>query len=147
MHHRKPSGASSMAPSLAPESPAPDGRRREPIRDRGLEMWAVGPLIDQIPAGSSTLVQVGANSVLLIREGDQVHAVIDRCPHAENSLQGGRIRKGRISCPLHGAMFDLGTGASLSALSPCGLTTFDTVVDGGRVRIRTEPNVPLRRND
>jgi nitrite reductase/ring-hydroxylating ferredoxin subunit len=38
--------------------------------------------------------------------------VENRCSHREEKLTGGRIRRGQIMCPVHGARFDLRTGAS-----------------------------------
>jgi len=57
---------------------------------------------------------VGSTPVLLCRHAGQWYAVAGRCTHAGASLEGGRIARGKIYCPLHGAAFDLATGAPMS---------------------------------
>jgi 3-phenylpropionate/trans-cinnamate dioxygenase ferredoxin subunit len=41
-------------------------------------------------------------------------AFLDICPHAGAQLSGGRVRRGRIFCPLHGAPFSLDTGLCMA---------------------------------
>jgi 3-phenylpropionate/trans-cinnamate dioxygenase ferredoxin subunit len=43
-----------------------------------------------------------------------VHAVSNLCTHADACLHEGRVRGHRIICPLHGASFDVRTGAVLA---------------------------------
>jgi 3-phenylpropionate/trans-cinnamate dioxygenase ferredoxin subunit len=40
----------------------------------------------------------------------EVHAMENRCPHANSSLVGGELRAGVIFCPLHQWDFDVRTG-------------------------------------
>lgn len=48
--------------------------------------------------------------ILITQSSGIDYAVLDRCTHAESALHGGRVRRGTIMCPLHGARFDLATG-------------------------------------
>ncbi len=52
--------------------------------------------------------------VVLVRDGEQVHALRDVCSHAEISLSEGDVSKRGIECWLHGSCFDLRTGAPSS---------------------------------
>jgi len=54
---------------------------------------------------------VGPNGVLVCRVDGALHALDDRCTHARAPLSGGRLRGGSVMCPLHGAAFDVATGA------------------------------------
>jgi len=58
--------------------------------------------------------QVGSKRVLLCRHAGQWYAVDPLCTHAGAPLEGGRLLRGKIVCPLHGAAFDLATGAAMS---------------------------------
>jgi|GEM_PF-121833 len=52
--------------------------------------------------------------LFLCREEGEVHAIINRCSHAAAALApGGRVRRGSVMCPLHGARFKLSDGACL----------------------------------
>jgi 3-phenylpropionate/trans-cinnamate dioxygenase ferredoxin subunit len=65
-------------------------------------------------------VEVGDTPVVLVRQGDVVHALRDECTHAELALSDGEVTGKGIECFLHGSCFDLRTGApsSLPATEP-----------------------------
>jgi len=65
---------------------------------------------DEVPDGSATGLIVNGWPVLLARSEGKYLATIDRCPHAASELSTGRIRRGAVMCPLHGARFELATG-------------------------------------
>ncbi|HEX7307499.1 non-heme iron oxygenase ferredoxin subunit [Lentzea sp.] len=48
--------------------------------------------------------------VVLVRDGERVHALADLCSHAAVSLSEGEITRKGIECWLHGSCFDLQTG-------------------------------------
>ncbi|MEU5695993.1 non-heme iron oxygenase ferredoxin subunit [Actinosynnema sp. NPDC020468] len=60
--------------------------------------------------------EVGAEytPVLLVRDGDVVHALRDLCSHAEVALSEGEVTRKGVECWLHGSCFDLRTGAPSS---------------------------------
>jgi 3-phenylpropionate/trans-cinnamate dioxygenase ferredoxin subunit len=68
----------------------------------------------ELAEGQTLAVEIDGRAVLVCRSGGQVHAVDDLCPHAGARLSRGRTARGVVSCPLHGARFDLATGACLS---------------------------------
>lgn len=69
--------------------------------------------------------------VLVVRTETGWHAVNDRCTHQASMLSGGRIRRGAIMCPLHGARFELATGKCLGA----------TYADLRRFAVRVRDNI------
>lgn len=63
--------------------------------------------------------------VLLCREDGKVSAVINRCTHAAAPFApGGRVRRGAVMCPLHGARFRLDTGECMGGVSYKPLLVF-----------------------
>jgi len=72
----------------------------------------------QLDDGEQRIVEISGVEVLLCRSGGQTFAVGTHCPHQGASLLGGRVRGRTISCPLHGARFDLTNGRSLGAQYP-----------------------------
>ncbi len=96
----------------------------------GLRVCALAELAD----GEARRVEIGDDdAVALVRIGDDVYAIGDRCSHADVSLSGGEVdeRACTLECPKHGSEFDLRTGVprSLPALRP--VPTYDvTLVDG-----------------
>ncbi|WP_156680919.1 Rieske (2Fe-2S) protein [Sphingomonas profundi] len=68
-----------------------------------------------LPAGKPAAVELNGWPVLVAILPEGPRAVINRCSHAASDLASGRIRRGAIVCPLHGAMFKLDTGQCIAA--------------------------------
>ncbi len=65
-----------------------------------------------LPEGRPVRVQVGGNALCLVRNGGQVHALLDRCPHQGSSFMGGWCEGPDLVCPRHRMGFNLQTGRS-----------------------------------
>lgn len=96
--------------------------------------------VDDIANGQSRAVELNGWPVLVCRQEDKFFAVINRCTHAASAMEGGRIRRNTVSCPLHGARFDMGSGACVGA-PYLPLKTFPVRVDAGQVEVAV-PDVP-----
>ena len=100
-----------------------------------------------LPAIGYVEAVIAGHKVLLAHLPDGVFAVENRCSHAASELSGGRLKMGKISCPLHGAQFDFRTGASMGGtLALRGLRTFEVRVTGGDVALATRPREALVRS-
>ena len=86
---------------------------------------------DHIAPDTARLVDRKGIAILLIHSDGQFFAIENLCSHAEEPLACGRIKRGWIACPAHGARFDLGTGEPLGPPAIDPITTFPLrVVDG-----------------
>ena len=67
----------------------------------------------------STFV-VNGTSVAICRFRNEYFAIENRCSHALSTFDDGRMRGYRITCPKHGATFDIrdGSATSLPAIKP-----------------------------
>ena len=92
----------------------------------------LGPL-SQFEVGAARRVEIGGRSVALVRIGDDVYAVGDRCSHADVSLSAGEVwcDELELECPKHGSRFSLQTGEpnTLPATQPVPVYVA-RVVDG-----------------
>jgi nitrite reductase/ring-hydroxylating ferredoxin subunit len=80
---------------------------------------------DEIAEGAAKGVIVNEWPVMIARADGKVLATIDKCTHAASELSTGRIRRGSVMCPLHGARFELATGRCIGgAYKP--LIVFET---------------------
>ena len=87
--------------------------------------------VEEIPANGSMPVEIEGVDVLLCHAGGEFYVVQNMCTHQRAKLEGGRIRNCFISCPLHGARFDLRDGSTKGQLTNIPLTTYAVrVVDG-----------------
>jgi nitrite reductase/ring-hydroxylating ferredoxin subunit len=71
--------------------------------------WA--PLeVGELAEGQLVKARFGAQSLVLIRQGDTILALHEQCAHAGGPLSEGRVVDGAVECPWHGSRFDLATG-------------------------------------
>jgi 3-phenylpropionate/trans-cinnamate dioxygenase ferredoxin subunit len=70
--------------------------------------------VSEVPPGTKRAVDVHGTSVLICNSNDRLYAVSNICSHAHEKLECGRMSRGWIACPIHGARFDLATGRAMN---------------------------------
>ena len=81
--------------------------------------------LDEIPDGGATAVDAvlayGAESLILLRHGEQVDGYLNVCPHAGRRLDyaPGKflLKNGTLICAVHGATFNRADGLCIAG--PC----------------------------
>lgn len=88
--------------------------------------------IDELPMGARKSIFVDDVPALLIRIGDDYFAIEDVCSHDGQPLTDGPVQAGQITCPRHGARFDLRTGKPMCmpATSPISVFAVERRADG-----------------
>jgi nitrite reductase/ring-hydroxylating ferredoxin subunit len=98
---------------------------------------------DELADGEMRTVRAGGREVLLARVGEAFYAAAARCPHQGGFLADGRLDGTVVTCPLHGARFDLADGsvvhwAGREEKPPKKARPFETFavkLEGGRVLV------------
>jgi 3-phenylpropionate/trans-cinnamate dioxygenase ferredoxin subunit len=85
--------------------------------------------------GAVLRCSVGGRQIVVFRLQDGCFALEDRCSHADSALGGGRIVKGCVVCPRHGARFDIKTGRNLTPPATRPVASFGAKVEGEDVFI------------
>ena len=91
-------------------------------------------------AGRSRLrltAEVDDSPVVVVRCGEQLYAVEDRCTHDGEPLGGAEVEDCQIICPRHGAQFCLRTGEALTPPAYEPLRTFKVRVENGRILVES----------
>jgi 3-phenylpropionate/trans-cinnamate dioxygenase ferredoxin component len=57
------------------------------------------------------------------------------CSHAFETLECGRVRNGWISCPVHGARFDLETGAPMNPPATLPIEIYEVKVEDDAISV------------
>jgi 3-phenylpropionate/trans-cinnamate dioxygenase ferredoxin subunit len=91
--------------------------------------------LDELPADAKKVVTVAGVPVLLCHSDDRIFAVRNECSHAHEALDCGRMKYGWISCPVHGARFDLETGEPLNPPATEPLTIFEVLIVGAAIEV------------
>ena len=76
--------------------------------------------LESLAEGAGKCFSVDGQRVAVFKVEGSVHAIDDRCSHAEASLAAGELFGTDVECPRHGAEFDIVTGrpGSLPATKP-----------------------------
>ena len=85
--------------------------------------------LDEVPPGTKKLVDCARHRMILCNTEDKIFAVRNLCSHAYEKLDCGRMKNGWIACPVHGARFDLETGAAMNPPAVMPIETFEVRVD------------------
>jgi len=107
--------------------------------------------LDDVPTDSFLITEVEDKSIGLIRIDEEVHAVLNYCPHqgadiCQGSIGGTIVNDdvgeytygldGRVlRCPWHGWEFDIKTGDGIYPGHE-NIATFETVVEGEDVYVK-----------
>ncbi len=92
--------------------------------------------IASLAEGQTALVKVNEVEVLVCHVEGQFYAIHAQCSHARQSLAAGKLRGHQIACPLHGARFDVRTGACLAAPAQKPVASFPVMLEGGKVCVQ-----------
>ena len=71
----------------------------------------LGSLDDMADGEARCFEDVGDYGVVVCKVQGQLYALEDNCSHADTPLSEGRLRGHHITCPLHGASFDVRDGS------------------------------------
>jgi nitrite reductase/ring-hydroxylating ferredoxin subunit len=104
--------------------------------DRGFSDWMPAADPAQLSEGSPTRVVVQDTPVLLLRSGEEIYAIHDRCSHRGCSLSEGEIDGEEIVCACHGSRFDLRDGSLRGGPATSPQPGFEVRQREGSIEIR-----------
>ena len=94
--------------------------------------------LDKLPPGDMMRVTIGNNEIMLVNVDGKVHACGDVCPHQFSQLSYGQLDGPEVSCPLHGAKFNVMTGEQLpgkySEFGP--VQVYEVQLDGSDILVK-----------
>jgi 3-phenylpropionate/trans-cinnamate dioxygenase ferredoxin subunit len=94
--------------------------------------------LNALESGTMRNVQVGKKKIVVIRQGDELYALEDRCSHENYPLSDGFLEEGKIACAMHGAEFDLKTGEALALPAYENVNTYVVRVNDGMVEVQID---------
>lgn len=89
--------------------------------------------VTEIPPNGRKSIIVDDVPALLLRIGNDFFAVEDVCSHDGQPLTDGPVAEGAITCPRHGAKFDLKTGKALCMPATQPIQVFPVQIRDGEV--------------
>jgi glycine/D-amino acid oxidase-like deaminating enzyme/nitrite reductase/ring-hydroxylating ferredoxin subunit/DMSO/TMAO reductase YedYZ heme-binding membrane subunit len=94
-----------------------------------------------VSEGEPHCAVAGGTKIALFRTKEGYFAVSNTCTHAGGSLCDGAIDGDTVTCPLHGAKFDIRSGKAVGPPATKPLETYKTRVTGNSVEVEIETEV------
>ncbi len=90
---------------------------------------------DEISPGHGKLVEAGGKKIALFNVEGDFYAIDDTCTHVGGPLSEGSLDGKEVTCPWHGAIYDVTSGKVLSPPAPQGVARYDVRVEGSDIEV------------
>jgi nitrite reductase (NADH) small subunit len=88
-----------------------------------------------VPPGQAAAFTIEGQKIALFNVEGTYYAIGDTCTHRGGPLSEGDVQGTRVTCPWHGADFDLKTGAVLGPPAQKGVPSYKVVVEGDDIKV------------
>jgi nitrite reductase/ring-hydroxylating ferredoxin subunit len=90
---------------------------------------------DQVSQGQGHLVEIGGQEIAIFNVGGAFHAIDNSCTHVGGPLCEGELNGTEVTCPWHGAAFDVTTGQVLGPPAGAPVNRYNVRVEGSDIQI------------
>jgi nitrite reductase/ring-hydroxylating ferredoxin subunit len=90
---------------------------------------------DELGNQQAKLVELEGQKIAVFRVDGAFYALSDTCTHRGGPLSEGTVEGVEVTCPWHGAKFDIRTGAVLGPPAQQGLRSYPVRVTGTDIEI------------
>ena len=91
--------------------------------------------VKDVPPGQGAAFTVEGLEIALFNVEGTYYAIGNSCTHRGGSLSEGDVQGTKVTCPLHGADFDLKTGAALGPPAQKGVPSYKVVAEGDDIKV------------
>ncbi|MCB1207961.1 MAG: non-heme iron oxygenase ferredoxin subunit [Verrucomicrobiales bacterium] len=91
-----------------------------------------------IPSGEARAFGVAGRRIAVFNIGGKFQAIDDTCPHDGGPLSEGMMEDDCVTCPWHGATFELCTGKEQTSLAGEDVRSYDVVIEGEDLSVEIE---------
>src|SRR5579883_2342612 len=93
--------------------------------------------LDELPDGAARRFDVGGHRLAVVRIGEDVYAIGDRCSHQDVSLSEGAVdaEERTLECWKHGSTFDLRSGEPQTLPATRPVPVYEVKVRDGIVEV------------
>jgi len=88
---------------------------------------------------SFSIFEINGIGIVICRFRDEYFAIENRCSHALETFDEGRMRGYRIMCPMHGATFDIRDGSCTGAPASKPIRSFPLRIVDGKIEVALPP--------
>ena len=103
--------------------------------------WVRVADLTEVPVGATKVAYFQGEQVALFNVGGQLHAIGNRCSHANGPLADGQVEGTVVTCPWHNSQFDLVSGKPLRAPASKAVPAYAVRVDNGAIFLARRESV------
>jgi 3-phenylpropionate/trans-cinnamate dioxygenase ferredoxin subunit len=104
------------------------------LDDTKVDFVEIAPAAD-LPPGERLFVELEGRPVVIFNIAGQYFSIADVCSHDDGPVGEGTLEGFNISCPRHGAQFDVRTGAVVQMPAVVDIPAFAVKVVDGILRL------------
>jgi nitrite reductase/ring-hydroxylating ferredoxin subunit len=90
---------------------------------------------DELAPGTAKQVQVDGKTLAVFNLDGTYYAIDDTCTHRGGPLSEGTLEGGQVTCPWHGAVFDITSGEVVGPPARMGVARYTVRVQGKNVEV------------
>ncbi len=90
---------------------------------------------EEIAPGQGKIVEVSGKKIAIFNVGGAYYAIDDTCTHQGGPLSEGELVGKQVTCPWHGAVYDVTTGEVLGPPAPEGVSRYKVRLSGNEIEI------------
>lgn len=91
--------------------------------------------VSELAPGTGKEVDVSGQQIALFNIDGTYYAIGNACTHRGGSLSEGKVEGTRVTCPLHGAEFEVTTGKNLTPPAPREVPSYKVRIEGNQVQV------------
>jgi len=95
--------------------------------------------VAEIARGEAKAVEAGGKTIALFNLEGTFYAIDDTCTYEGGPLSEGIVVGTEVTCPWHGAVFDITSGAVLASPAPRDAARYTVRVNGEDIEVEVEP--------
>jgi 3-phenylpropionate/trans-cinnamate dioxygenase ferredoxin subunit len=91
--------------------------------------------VSELPAGERLYLELDDKPIIIFNVDGEFFAIDDECTHDNGPLGDGELKDHRVTCPRHGAVFDIRTGKVLGLPAVKNVSSYPVRIVDGKVEI------------
>lgn len=89
----------------------------------------------EVTPGQGKMVEVEGKKIAVFNVDGSFYAIDDTCTHRGGPLSEGALEGNQVTCPWHGATYDVTTGEALGPPAPKGVARYNVRVESGNIEV------------
>jgi 3-phenylpropionate/trans-cinnamate dioxygenase ferredoxin subunit len=91
--------------------------------------------VSELPQGERLFVEIEGKPIVIFNIGGQFFSIADVCSHDDGPVGEGRLEGFNITCPRHGAQFDIRTGKVVQMPAVVDIPAYPVKVVDGMIQL------------